>query len=96
MLRNSLTTGAADLSFGYGPPGAGWQPLTGCWYTGPEQAAPLTPGPSPARGEGAEDVPITKAVDQLDLTELVARELGGACTENDDGEQPAKLSLEGL
>ena len=30
-LRNSNTTGIADLTFGYGPPGAGWKPLAGDW-----------------------------------------------------------------
>ncbi|MDG4596620.1 MAG: CARDB domain-containing protein, partial [Candidatus Contendobacter sp.] len=30
-LRNSNTTGIADLTFGYGPPGAGWLPLAGDW-----------------------------------------------------------------
>jgi hypothetical protein len=35
MLRSSLTTGAADLTFGYGAPNAGWHPLVGCWNTTP-------------------------------------------------------------
>jgi hypothetical protein len=30
-LRNSLTTGVADITIGYGPPGAGWLPLVGDW-----------------------------------------------------------------
>lgn len=30
-LRNSLTTGCADLTFGYGEPGAGWLPIAGRW-----------------------------------------------------------------
>jgi hypothetical protein len=31
LLRNSNTGGAADLSFAYGPPGAGWLPIVGNW-----------------------------------------------------------------
>jgi ribosomal protein S16 len=31
FLRNSASTGVADLSFGYGPGGAGWTPLVGDW-----------------------------------------------------------------
>jgi hypothetical protein len=30
-LRNSLTTGVADITIGYGPPAAGWLPLVGDW-----------------------------------------------------------------
>jgi RHS repeat-associated protein len=30
-LRNELTTGVADITIGYGPPGAGWLPLVGDW-----------------------------------------------------------------
>ncbi|HQD57564.1 MAG TPA: hypothetical protein PLX26_13925, partial [Candidatus Competibacteraceae bacterium] len=30
-LRNSNTNGIADLTFSYGPPGAGWLPLVGDW-----------------------------------------------------------------
>jgi hypothetical protein len=30
-LRNELTTGVADITIGYGPPGQGWQPLVGDW-----------------------------------------------------------------
>jgi hypothetical protein len=31
FLRNELTTGIADITIGYGPPGAGWQPIVGDW-----------------------------------------------------------------
>jgi M6 family metalloprotease-like protein len=31
FLRNSNTAGVADLTFPYGPPGAGWIPLLGDW-----------------------------------------------------------------
>ena len=31
MLRNSLTTGFADATFGYGPAGVGWRPMVGDW-----------------------------------------------------------------
>ncbi len=31
FLRNSNSSGVANLSFAYGPPGAGWLPLTGDW-----------------------------------------------------------------
>ena len=34
FLRNSNTSGVADLTFAYGPAGAGWIPLVGHW-TGP-------------------------------------------------------------
>jgi hypothetical protein len=30
-LRNSLTTGVADITIGYGAPGQGWQPVVGDW-----------------------------------------------------------------
>jgi hypothetical protein len=30
-LRNELTTGVADITIGYGPPGQGWLPLVGDW-----------------------------------------------------------------
>jgi hypothetical protein len=30
-LRNELTTGAADITIAYGPPGQGWLPLVGDW-----------------------------------------------------------------
>ena len=30
-LRNELTTGVADITIGYGPAGAGWQPVVGDW-----------------------------------------------------------------
>jgi hypothetical protein len=30
-LRNSLTTGVADITIGYGPAGAGWLPVVGDW-----------------------------------------------------------------
>ncbi|KAB2935822.1 MAG: hypothetical protein F9K25_02540 [Candidatus Contendobacter sp.] len=31
FLRNSNTQGIADLTFNYGPPGAGWLPIVGDW-----------------------------------------------------------------
>lgn len=31
LLRNSLTAGAADVQFSYGPPQSGWTPLAGDW-----------------------------------------------------------------
>jgi hypothetical protein len=30
-LRNELTTGVADITIGYGPPEAGWEPIVGDW-----------------------------------------------------------------
>jgi hypothetical protein len=30
-LRSELTTGVADITLGYGPPGAGWLPVVGDW-----------------------------------------------------------------
>lgn len=41
MLRNALTLGVADLTFGYGEPGAGWRPLVGCWSVAPTPSAGL-------------------------------------------------------
>jgi hypothetical protein len=31
FLRNELTTGMADLTFGFGAPGSGWLPVVGDW-----------------------------------------------------------------
>jgi len=67
MLRNSLTTGAADLTFGYGAAGEGWHPLVGCWET-----------------------PQSKAVEQIDLASLVAREMSAKAA--DELDTPSTLS----
>jgi hypothetical protein len=63
MLRNALTTGAAERTFGYGVPAAGWQPLAGCWYAGPELS-----------GDAATSL-TAEAVDQIDLAALVVETL---------------------
>jgi uncharacterized protein YutD len=70
MLRNSLTTGAADVTFGYGSAGAGWHPLVGTWQTTSESSSAA---PSEA-----------KAVDQIDLAALVARELSAIGSDDSD------------
>jgi hypothetical protein len=61
VLRNSLTPGVADLTFGYGQPAAGWQPLAGCWSIVTAQTA-LDRGASIS----------SLAIDQIDLEALVA------------------------
>jgi sugar lactone lactonase YvrE len=37
-LTTSLTTGMANITFGFGAPGAGWLPLAGTWSVAHEQA----------------------------------------------------------
>ena len=69
MLRNTLTTGIADLAFGYGAAGAGWQPIIGCWYAGPEQSS-VPAGPSGA-GMPAAFALRADLIDDLDLPSLV-------------------------
>jgi hypothetical protein len=61
MLRNSLTTGAADVTFAFGVGGVGWRPLVGSWQTDGEAASVAQPA--------------AKAVDQVDLPALVADEM---------------------
>jgi hypothetical protein len=61
MLRNSLTTGAADLTFGFGQGGAGWQALVGTWAT--------------TTAASASAQPQAQSVDQVDLVALAAEPL---------------------
>jgi hypothetical protein len=60
MLRNSLTTGAADVAFAFGAAGAGWRPLVGTWQT---ESQPRTAELD------------ANAVDALDLAALAAQTL---------------------
>ena len=44
MLRNSLTTGVADITFSYGAAGQGWKPVAGDWPAAERPPWPLRPG----------------------------------------------------
>ena len=68
-LRNSHSTGMADVVFGFGPGESGWQPIAGDWD-------------GPAAEPQAADA---RAVDQIDLRSVVARELGGDLNRTLDG-----------
>ena len=69
-LTNSLATGYAEYTIRYGQAGAGWQPLIGRWtISGDEVAKPDTKSGSSLNVE---------AVDQVDLADLAAQELGPA------------------
>jgi len=45
-LRNSHSAGTADVTFGYGPGGAGWQPLAGDWNGDGVRSASTTRAPA--------------------------------------------------
>jgi Ca2+-binding RTX toxin-like protein len=78
MLRNSLTTGTADLTFGYGAGDAGWRPLVGTWQPSSQSA-------STAQMQA-------KAVDQIDLGTLVDQTLLASASDDSELDLPATKS----
>jgi large repetitive protein len=69
-LRNSNTTGVADIDFGFGAPGQGWLPIVGNWV-GPA-GSPLM-ATDAVNASGADLAPLASADLQPIVAEALAR-----------------------
>jgi hypothetical protein len=67
-LTDALSNGNAQYTIGFGVPGAGWEPVVGCW---------TMPSSNESRPAAAAS-PNTNGVDQLDLAAMVTLELNRA------------------
>jgi hypothetical protein len=83
-LRNTNTTGFADLVFAYGPAGAGWLPLVGNW-NGPGQALLAAGNPVAASPNVSASIPT-------DLRPIVAEAIARWSSAGLDATALAKLT----
>ena len=61
-LRNALSTGVADMTFGFGSPGAGWLPVVGDWTVEYQLAqSVVVPGPGVTDLQASAVSPIIQA-----------------------------------
>jgi len=73
-LKYSNTPGPADLTFTYGPGGAGWLPLVGSWGDPPGEPLRVSPGTdvSPMLAK-ADSAPLTAAAIEPIVQQAIAR-----------------------